>query len=280
MMTRNNTPPPAATRSGPRPPVQSVETPATPATFDIVTGPIASPQRVLVYGPGGIGKSTIAALAPAPVFLDIEGGTNELDIARVGGLSSLDAVRQCLRSPVLDPYQTVVIDSATKLEELVTAHVLATVPHEKQGARITSLESYGFGKGYSHLYDAFLLVLADCDALVRKGKHVILIAHECVADRPNPSGDDFIRFEPRLQSPKSGKSSIRNRVVEWSDHVLFIGYDVIAEDGKGRGAGTRTIYTSEMPDHIAKSRRTAVALPFTDATDGAIWDHLLSNGGN
>lgn len=252
-------------------------TPVEPAVFQITSGRIVSCQRATVYGPGGIGKSSLCALAPSPVFIDIEGGTNELDVARICGLTTYSAVRECLRSTALDPFQTVVLDSATKLEELAVAHVLATVPHEK-GARVTNIEGYGFGKGYSHIYDAMLLVLADLDALVRKGKHVILIAHDCTADVPNPSGDDFIRYEPRLQAPKSGKSSVRSRVIEWSDHVLFVGYDVASEDGKGRGAGTRTIYTNETPDHIAKSRRTAVTLPFTGPDDGEIWNHLL--GGN
>ena len=266
-------PPPARKNGNPAAttePAQNIE----PQSFAVSTGRISTPQRVMVYGPGGIGKSTICALAPAPVFIDIEGGTNELDVARIAGLTAFSGVRECLRSPALDPYQTVVFDSITKLEEIITAHVLATVPHEK-GQRVTTIEGYGFGKGYAHIYDAFLLFLSDCDALVRRGKHVVLIAHDCINDVPNPAGDDFIRYEPRLQSPKSGKASVRSRVIEWSDHVLFIGYDVISDEGKGRGAGTRTIYTSEMPDHIAKSRRASLALPFTGPDDGEVWNHLL-----
>lgn len=268
--------PPPARRPISTAAVEPVTT-AEPTVFSVTRGRIDTPQRVVLYGPGGIGKSTLAGLAPNPIFIDIEAGTNELEIDRVAGVTSFAALRECLRSPVLDDFGTVVIDSITKLEEMIVAHVVATIPHEK-GSRVTSLEGYGFGKGYAHVYDAFLLLLADCDALVRRGKHVVLIAHDCVNDVPNPSGEDFIRFEPRLQSPKSGKSSVRNRVVEWADHVLFIGYDVASGDGKGRGAGTRTIYTSEMPDHIAKSRRTGVALPFGDSTDGDIWNHIL--GGN
>lgn len=266
-------PPPAKKNGGA--PVEVA--PPDPNRFAIVTGKIDSAQRVTVYGPGGIGKSTLCALTPNPVFLDIETGTNELNVPRVQGLRDFADVRECLQSTALDGFGTIVLDSITKLEELVVANVIATVPHEK-GARVTSLEGYGFGKGFSHVYDKFLLLLADLDSQVRRGRHVVLIAHDCTADVPNPVGDDFIRYEPRLQNPKSGKSSVRNRVVEWSDHVVFIGYDVVSQDGKGKGGGTRTIYTSEMPDHVAKSRRASMALPYNDATDGEIWSHLL--GGN
>lgn len=264
----------------PPPPKRAAQTPAATAAppngdrFAVVGGRIASPQRILLYGPGGIGKSTLASLAPNPVFLDIEGGTRELDVPRVEGIDTFADLRACLQSNALDSFGTIIVDSATKAEEWAVAHTLANVKHEK-GNTVTSIEGYGFGKGYQHVYDTFLLMLADLDSQVRRGRHVMLIAHECTADVPNPSGDDFIRYEPHLQSPKSGKASIRNRVVQWADHVVFIGYDVVSDGGKGKGAGGRTIYTSELPDHIAKSRRVSLSEPFNSPTDGSIWAAIL-----
>lgn len=247
----------------------------TPAReFSIISGKIDAAQRVLLYGRGGIGKSSLAAMAPSPVFIDIESGTGELDVPRVEGIETFADLRTLLQSPALDAYETIVLDSATKAEELAIAHTLAHVKHEK-GRACSSIEDYGFGKGYQHVYDTFLLLLSDLDKQVRAGRNVILIAHECITDHPNPFGDDFIRYEPHLQSPKSGKASTRNRVVQWADHVLFIGYDVIAEDGKGKGSGTRTVYTSELPSHIAKSRRAEIDVPFTGPRDGAVWNTIL-----
>jgi hypothetical protein len=143
---------------------------------------------------------------------------------------------------------------------------------------VQSIEGYGFGKGYQHVYETFLLLLADLDRQVRNGRNVILLAHDCINDVPNPMGEDFIRYEPHLQSPKSGRASIRNRVVQWADHVLFLGYDVISEDGKGKGGGTRRIWPVERPDHIAKSRRISNPTPFANDSDGAIWDSILKGG--
>jgi len=273
-MSTQQKPPPPPPRNG-NGQTATAAAPPSADRFAVVGGRIDSPQRVLLYGPGGIGKSTLAALAPNPVFLDIEGGTRELDVPRVEGIRDFADLRACLQSSALDDYGTVIIDSATKAEELAIAHTIATVPHEKPGIKITSLENYGFGKGLSHAYDTFLHLLSDLDSQIRRGRHVVLIAHECIADVPNPSGEDFIRFEPHLQSPKSGKASIRNRVVQWCDHVVFIGYDVASVDGKGKGAGGRTIYTSEMPDHIAKSRRVAIDQAFESPTDGSLWAAIL-----
>ena len=51
--------------------------------LNILTGRIARPQKAVLFGPEGIGKSTLAAQFPAPVFLDTEGGTHHLDVARL-----------------------------------------------------------------------------------------------------------------------------------------------------------------------------------------------------
>lgn len=270
---RNGAPPPAVT-SAPSAPSTSGR------TFAVVGGRVSGPQRIVVYGPGGIGKSSLAALAPNPVFIDVEHGTRELDVPRVEGIDTFADVRAAMQSPALDPFGTVVLDSATKAEELAVAHTIAHVPHEKPGTKITSIESYGFGRGYQHVYDTFLLLLQDLDRQVRAGRNVVLIAHDCTTDVPNPAGENFLRYEPHLQAPKSGKASIRNRVVQWADHVLFLGYDVaVGEDGKGKGAGTRTIWPIERPDHIAKSRVLGEPFSYDGADDGRVWEAIFGKGG-
>lgn len=273
-------PPPA--RKGAPPPsawvVPVVSAVPSGDQFSIARGKQPGAERVMIYGPGGIGKSTLAALAPNPIFLDIEESTKHLDVARVGGIATWADLRTCLQSNALDGFQTIVIDSATKAEEMAVAHTIATVPHEK-GHKVTSLEGYGFGKGLQHNFDTFLHLLVDLDRHVRAGRNVVLVAHDCTADVPNPAGEDFIRYEPHLQQPKSGRASIRERVFQWADHVLFVSYDVIVStDGKGKGGGTRTIWPVERPDHRAKSRSLTDPLPYESATDGAIWNLLLGGG--
>ena len=269
-MEQKKTPPPPPAKNGNG---RSDQHPAN-TSFTVAGGVVGGADRILVYGTGGIGKSTFASLAPNPVFIDVEDGTRKIDVRRIGGVSTFADLRECLRSNVLDEFQTVVIDSGTRAEELAVAHTLLTVPHEK-GKKVNRVEDYGFGKGYQHIYEVFLLLLSDLDVLVRRGKNVVIIAHDCVADVPNPVGEDYIRYEPHFQSPKSGKASIRNRVIQWADYVLFMGYDVITEDGKGIGGGTRTIFTTERPDHIAKSRTKIEPLAFENEADNAMWQAIM-----
>lgn len=54
----------------------------TATGLPLISGKVSKPQRVVIYGPEGIGKSTLAAAFPEPVFLDTEGGTIHLNITR------------------------------------------------------------------------------------------------------------------------------------------------------------------------------------------------------
>lgn len=278
-MSEMKTLPPPARKAVSAPPQPAQQRPTAQAgRFEVISGKVNSPQRIVLYGPGGIGKSTLASLAPNPVFLDIEGGTGALDIPRIAGIKDFAGIRAVLQSSTMDAFDTIVLDSGTRAEEWAIAHTLKTVAHEK-GHYVASIEGYGYGRGLQHVYDQYLLLLADLDSQVRRGKNVIVICHDCISEVPNPKGDDYIRFEPHLQAPKSGKASIRNRVVQWADHVLFLCYDVIGEDGKAKGTGTRTVWTFELPTHVAKSRSVREAAPFNAAGDAGIWRSIFAQGG-
>jgi hypothetical protein len=162
----------------------------------------------------------------------------------------------------------------TTAETLAVAWTLQNVKADRKegGVFVNSIEGYGWGKGYTHVYETFLQLLGDLDAHIRQGRTVICIAHECTAKVPHPAGEDYIRYEPRLQN--ADKGNIRMRVKEWADHLLFIGYDVFAKDGKGIGAGTRTIYPCERATHLAKSRSLDAEIIYQRGS-AELWNLLL-----
>ena len=51
--------------------------------LNITRGVVPCAQKVVVYGVEGIGKTTFASKFPDPLFIDVEGGTKHLDVARV-----------------------------------------------------------------------------------------------------------------------------------------------------------------------------------------------------
>lgn len=237
-------------------------------------------QRVAVYGTGGIGKSSLAALAPDPIlYVDVENRMVHLKgkVKRKVALVRPDVWPELLAAitncPAYAEIKTVVIDSLTRAEELCLAHVLATVTTEK-GAKVSSIEGYGYGKGFTHLYEEFNKIFRLLDAHIALGRNVVLICHDCVTTAPNPAGDDWQRWEPRLAAPGSGKNSLRHKLKEWVDHLLFLSYDVtVDKDGKANGQGSRTIWPLETPWHMAKSVSLVDPIPFTEGND-ELWKQL------
>lgn len=285
-MVTPKTPTKPQANMAPKPAMQPQSAGAAPTATvsqEITRGVRAVAQKIVLYGPGGVGKTELCSLISQvgiePAFVDIEEGSNFLDVARIDPTPhTLDETRQAVA--VLSEQSSIgaiVIDSLTKAEEQAVAHTIANVPHEK-GEKfkvVNSIEDYGFGKGYTHVYEAFLLLLQTLDAAARKGKHIIAVCHDCTANVPNPGGEDWIRYEPRLQSPASGKGSIRHRVKEWCDHLLYIGFDTdVSKDGKAIGSGSRTIYPTELPTHWAKSRSLSDQIVY-ERGSSTLWQLLF-----
>lgn len=233
-------------------------------------------HKAVIYGGGGIGKSELCAnikqLGLTPLFLDLDEESKFLNVKRYN-LQTFDELRAIIHDESKwEGIDVVVVDSLTKAEELDVAWTIANVRHEKE-KHIRSIEDYGWGKGYVHVYETFLLLLGDLDSLVRRGIHVLCTAHDCTEKVPNATGDDYLQYQPRLQSPaKQGKT--RERVKEWCDHLLHIDYDTAVTDGKVQGSGTRTIYTKGTPTRWAKSRRAVDPVEYEQGS-AEIWRQLF-----
>ena len=109
------------------------------SSYSITTGILNTPVKVVLYGPEGIGKSTFASHFPDPVFIDTEGGTKRLNVARLPQPTSwamlLDEVRAVTRGEV--SCGTLVIDTADWAERLAIDAICAK-------AKVDGLEGFGF----------------------------------------------------------------------------------------------------------------------------------------
>lgn len=256
------------------PPVAAQDAPAR--EFGITRGVQRQAHRIGIYGPACVGKTSLVASIPNSVIIDLEDGSIDLNVTRVPAKEmSWAELRQLIQGPSLDSFSTICIDTGTRAEAMGKEWTLANVMNEK-GYAVKSVEGYGYGKGYVHLYETFICLLADLDRHFRAGRNVVIIFHDVTAKVPNPEGDDYIRWEPRIQN--EGKGDLRRAVTEWLDHLFFVNFDKnVDKDGKVSGCGSRTIYPTPMPHFIAKSRTLKDAIPYIE-NDATLWNQLFKQG--
>ena len=241
--------------------------PATRAApkVSILRGVQSQPEWIVVFGPPGIGKSTLAANAPSPVFVDLEGGSATLDVARanvvnddgterpVESWEELLGVIQALTDDA-QGCQTLVLDTLDKAEWLCQQYVMRHVG-DKNGKPTTTMESVagGFGKGYIAVYEEFRRMLGMLQVLRSKRRvRALFLAHAKVQKVPNTSGPDYERWELKVHKQIAGL------FFEAADAVLYACYDVAVSAKEGerpRGFGNvRQVRTHEEAGFMAKNR--------------------------
>lgn len=247
-------------------------------------------EKIVGYGSSGVGKTTLFSMLPSPVFIGIDDGGRKIrhpitgePIIHVEGIETFEDVRDALHQTDLYPKGgSCVLDTLTILESLAEPYMFEHIKHEK-GYKVTSLEGYGYGKGYTHLFDTIRLILQDADELVRRGVNVGLICQNMAVKRANPGGLDFLEDGPKLSHPNSEKTSVRLHVCEWADHVFRIGYHemvvvgpVDAKVGKRSGETGRAVFTMPESHFFAKTRTlTEPVISFETPSDNSIWKFLF-----
>ncbi len=225
----------------------------------IRTGVRIRPPKVVLYGCGGIGKTTWAAGAPKPVFLFTEDGQGMLDLPRFEIrdndpiLRSWEELMECvyiLHTGEHD-YQTVVIDTFDFAEPLLWKHTA-----KKYGKE--DIEAFGYGKGYAYAVDEARILMGWLDALRRdRNMAVVILCHSTTQKYHNPDSESYDRFSLNLQERLS------EFVRSWSDCLLFANYRTAItkdkeafnqEHRRGIGQGERVVYTQERPAYWAKNR--------------------------
>jgi hypothetical protein len=217
------------------------------------------PPRLLLYGTEGIGKSTFAAQAPVPIFIQTEDGLDEIACDKFPLAGTLDEVLAalCELHSEQHSYKTVVIDSLDWLERLI----FDSLCREYSVSSIEKVDG-GYARGYTHALTYWRQVLTLLNRLrAERGMIVICIAHSKIERFEDPESSAYDRYTPRLNKHACGL------ICEWADAVLFATrkFRVQTEDAGfsrkrglafalGKDGGERVIRTIGGPSCIAKNR--------------------------
>lgn len=213
----------------------------------------ARPPRIVLYGTHGIGKSTFAAQAPDPVFIQTEEGLDAVSATAFPLCQSFDDILECIGvlAGESHDFQTVVLDSADWAEQLIQKRVA-------QDNNVKTIDAIGYGRGYKAAADYWRQLLDGFDHLRSdKNMQVILLAHSQVRRFDDPLADPYDRYQLDLHH---GSASL---VSEWCDIMMFANqqYSTVKSDvgfnqkvTRAVGSGNRVLYTQERPGWQAKSR--------------------------
>lgn len=220
--------------------------------MEIIRGKQPGAKKTVIYGPEGIGKSTFVSHFPDVIFIDTEGSTKDMDVARTPTPSSWTMLMSQVKNLIDNKMcKTIVIDTADWAEILCTNHVCSK--NQKD-----SIESFGYGKGYIYVQEEFGRLLNLLEEATKKGINVTFTAHAKMRkfEQPDEMGA-YDRWEMKLSK------NVAPLVKEWADMVLFCNYKTMVVNVDGQGVqkgknkvqgGRRVMYTSHHPCWDAKNR--------------------------
>ncbi len=228
-----------------------------------------SPWVVCVYGVPGVGKSTLGSFAPDPIFLDVEGGIDRIECSKYQAddwpeertqIKTYDELINAFREVYESKFSTVVIDTASAVEEILTARIL-------NDAGKTNLSEMPYGQGFEALKAAWALITKIMFDLKSTGKNVLLIAHDSIEKVENPSGENYDRYGIAVHKKSAPL------VIGKMDGVFFAHYErnVVTTSSDKKVAvdtGNRFLLTIEKPFAVAKNRfKLEELVPFNTPND-------------
>jgi hypothetical protein len=241
--------------------------------FDFIKkGKRRAAWRGLIYGEGGLGKSTLASKMPEPLFIEGEAGGLQLDVsrnyfdlrterswptsweelnARIDEIGAAAEARKKL------PFQTLVLDGFSNMEQLCIKYVC-------RKNNWASLSVAGYGKGEVSHHSEMVLFRSKLERIWTSydpsfpGVNVCMVCS--VADSKyldNETGAEYKRTVPGLLTAKN--ADVSGSFFNWCDFVLYcekqitIGKNADTKKAYAVG-GQHVMHTRLAAGHVAKCR--------------------------
>jgi hypothetical protein len=217
---------------------------------------VGAPLIFTIVADGGMGKTSLGALFPSPVFVRTEDGTRSLngrnDVALFPVATCVQDVMDALVTLATDDHRflTLVLDSITKFNIMVEAEVLALDPKAK-GLN----QALG---GYGNAYDAVQKIHGDlrkaCGYLSsEKGMHIVFLAHAATETVDPPDGDPYTRYSIPMHKKSIPHYTNDVDVVAYIKQKMYT--TGAGDKKKAVSAGDERIITCyPTPSHVSKNR--------------------------
>lgn len=229
----------------------------------------ARAPKIVIGGPGKIGKTTFAASAPNAVGILTEDGADHVDAQAFPLCKSLSDVYAAIGALYDEEhdFEYVFLDSLDWLEPMLHAHVC-------KAHGWADIEEPGYGKGYVAAADEWRNLLAGFEALrTERNMGVILICHDRIKTFSSPMNEPYDMHQLKLHERASAL------VLEWADVVGFANHVVLTskvdvgfgkKEARAKTTGQRVLHVEPHPAHFAGNRFGLTDMPlewaaFSDA---------------
>jgi AAA domain len=221
---------------------------------------IAKPQDrpilCTITGDAGLGKTSLAATFPSPIFIRAEDGLQAVPKAlrpdAFPVITTIDNLWEQLTSLIKEDhqYKTLVIDSITQLDTLFMNWIVDTDPKKP---RTIAQALGGYGAGFQALSSLHGRVRKAAGILNEvKGMNIVFVAHADTETIELPDQDPYTRYNIRMQ-----KKSV-SHYVDNVDLCGFLKLETFTQgDGERKKAisdGTRLLVTYATAANISKNR--------------------------
>jgi hypothetical protein len=217
--------------------------------------PQKRPVAITILGDAGLGKTSLAATFPKPIFIRSEDGLMSVPDAMMPDalplIKSVEDLWGQLTALIRDEheYQTLVIDTVTTLDTIFTDHVLDTDPKKPKSL---NQAHGGYGAGRDMIASLHRRVRNACGILMDRGMNIVFVAHaETVRIEP-PDANAYTKYAMRMNE----KSTL-----PYIDNVDAIGFirleTYVVGDGdlkKAHSDGTRQLVCHAMAANVSKNR--------------------------
>lgn len=213
----------------------------------------ARPPKIVIAGPGKVGKTTFAANAPNSIGILTEEGADDVDANAFPLCQSLDDVYSAIGVLLNEPhdFQSVWLDSLDWLEPLVWKHVAAANGWE-------NIEAPGYGKGYMAAAQEWRTALEGFEALrTQRNLAVILICHDKVKHFDSPLDEGYDRYELKLHERAGAIVSEWADVIGWANHENYTRRVKTVDkkdEAKAATTGKRILHVEPHPAHMGGNR--------------------------
>jgi len=174
--------------------------------------------KIVLYGEEKVGKSTFAAGAPKAIFLDVEGGTNFLDVARIhrDNLPTFDSIMNTIDMLIEEDHQfsTLNVDSIDWVQERACEKIAEE--NNARSYRDNKNKNLAYGVGTDLVFMLMKNFISKLEQLrTQRRMNIILIAHCKVKHIDEPTGSSYDKYVPKLLEQVEGYCK------EWADFILF-----------------------------------------------------------